>query len=130
VSKAREATARFALGRVVVTPSALQRAEEHGLNLLALLARHVVGDWGETCAQDKRTNDAAVKDGSRILSVYGEGNERIWIITDSASDVCPACWAGIGECEPDKGEWLSGTHFRTDRPPRRVSTTILRPEDY
>jgi hypothetical protein len=118
------------LGRVVATPGALELTVEHEVNLLQLLARHLAGDWGETCAQDKRTNDAALKNGNRILSVYGEGNERIWVITDGESDACPACWAGIGTCEPEKGEWQGGIHFRTDRPPRRLSTTILRPEDY
>jgi hypothetical protein len=122
--------ARFALGRVVATPGALQLAAEHQLDLLKLLARHSAGDWGDTCAQDKRTNEAALKNGSRILSVYGQGNERIWVITDALSDACPSCWAGIGECEPEKGERHSGMHFRTDRPPRRLTTTILRPEDY
>jgi hypothetical protein len=107
--------ARFKLGRVVATPAALERAEAHGINVLALLARHVVGDWGDTCAQDKRTNEAALKNGSRILSVYGEGNERIWLITDAETDVCPACWAGIGECEPDKGDWQGDVHLRTKR---------------
>jgi hypothetical protein len=122
--------ARFALGRVVATPGALQLAVEHEVNLLQLLARHMTGDWGDTCAQDKRTNDVALKNGSRILSVYGQGNERIWIITDAVTDVCPACWAGIGACEPEHGEWQGDIHFRSDLPPRRLSTTVLRPEDY
>ena len=120
----------FELGRVVATPAALERAEEHGINLVALVFRHRSGDWGDTCAQDKRTNDQVVKNGGRVLSVYGEGAAKLWVITDGTSDVCPACWAGLGECEPDQGEWLDGQHFRTDRPPRRLSTTVLCPEDY
>jgi hypothetical protein len=33
-------------------------------------------------------------------------------------------------CEPDKGVWANGMHFRDDLPPRRPSTTVMRPEDY
>jgi hypothetical protein len=122
--------ARFNLGRVVATPGALERAAAHDLNLLQLLARLLSGDWGDTCAQDKRTNDQALKNGGRVLSVYGQGNRRIWIITDAETDACAACTVGTGECQPDRGEWHAGMHFRTDRPPRRLSTTILRPQDY
>lgn len=44
--------ARFNLGRVVATPAALERAAEHDVDLLQLLGRHLIGDWGDTCAQD------------------------------------------------------------------------------
>jgi hypothetical protein len=90
----------------------------------------MAGDWGDTVPADRRGNESALKSGARILSVYGENSSKLWIITDAETDVCPSCWAGIDTCEPDKGEFLAGTHFRTDRPPRRLTTTILRPEDY
>lgn len=51
----------------------------------------------------------------------------IWLSTMA---VGLACWAGEGTCEPAKGEWADGMHFRTDLPPQRVSTTVLLPEDY
>jgi hypothetical protein len=120
----------FELGRVVATPTALQRALEHYVDVFELLARHRAGDWGDTCAQDKRTNDAALKNGARILSVYGTGASKLWIITDAETDACPACVAGVGVCEPDKGEWHAGMHFRPDQPLQRLSTTVLCPEDY
>lgn len=121
---------RFELGRVLATPGALEVAAVHGIDLAALLHRHVHGDWGDVGAVDKQTNECAVEGGARILSSYGQGERKLWIITDAATDVCPACWAGLGECEPDRGEWAAGEHFRTDQPMRRLSTTILRPEDY
>lgn len=118
------------LGRVVGTPGALDLAKSNHLDLGGMLLRHQNGDWGDTQPADKRANDAALKNGSRILSVYRENGCTLWIITDGETDMCPAC-AGVGAvCEPDKGEWINGLHFRIDLPPRRLSTTILRPEDY
>ena len=115
--------ARFNLGRLVATPGALQLAAEHQLDLLKLLARHMAGDWGDAVPADRRANESALKSGARILSVYGENSSKLWVITDAVTDACPACWAGIGDCEPDKGEWQAETHFRTDQSPRRLSTT-------
>ena len=34
------------------------------------LARHVTGDWGDLDDEDRSLNDAALIDGSRILSAY------------------------------------------------------------
>lgn len=126
------------LGRVVVTRTCLARLrldDEPDLLVMArdldpLLRRHRAGDWGEIDPRDVGLNEQALEDGSRLLSVYAVRGQRIWIITDAATDVCPACWAGIGRCEPDKGEWQDGIHFRTDLPPRRLSTTVMLPEDY
>jgi hypothetical protein len=118
------------LGRVVATPAALQRAAENNINVLQLLARHCNGDWGDVVPADRRANEEALKSGARIFSVYGTGQSKLWIITDAETDACPACWAAIGVCEPDKGEQQSAMHFRSDLPARRLSTTVLRPEDY
>jgi len=126
----RKAGAKFELGRVVMTSGAESRAEKHGIHPATLLRRHISGDWGDLDAHDRRVNDQAVKNGSRILSVYGEGDTRLYVITDAVTDACPKCHAGTGICERDKGEWHQGFHFRTDLPPRRLTTTILRPEDY
>jgi hypothetical protein len=121
---------RFDLGRVVATPAVLELAERNGVDLAALLARHRSGDWGDLDAEDKRTNEACVAGGGRILSSYGDRDRKVWIITDAATDACPACHAGSGVCEPELGIWTAGMHFRTDQPQRRLSTTILRPDDY
>jgi hypothetical protein len=122
--------AKFQLGRITATPGVLELVERRRLDLRRLLYRHACGDWGDVDAQDRRANDDAANSGARILSSYGRGRRRLWIITDAATDVCPACWAGIGRCEPSKGEWIGGQHFRTDLPPRRLSTTVLRPDEY
>jgi hypothetical protein len=46
------------------------------------LARHVTGDWGDLDEHDKQANDEAVTDGSRILSAYGTGEKKLYIITE------------------------------------------------
>ena len=125
--------ARFQPGRVVIS-AALHFAldEEESVLVAGLLNRHLAGDWGDLDDLDRMMNEAAIKDGSRIVSAYNEviPGVDVYVITDAVSDVCPACWAGIGECEPDKGSWQSGTHFRDDLPPRRLATTVMRKEDY
>ena len=127
----------FDLGRVVITPSCLAALTEAFGNewqaqaaVAPLLAMHQGGQFGDLSPADHRVNAAAVKNGSRILSAYAPEGVKLWIITDGETDACPACTAAIGECEPDKGEWSAGLHFRTDLPPRRLSTTVLLPEDY
>lgn len=75
----------FELGRVVATPGALESMEKHNVISLDLLLRHVTGDWGDLCLEDKELNDEAVKTGeARIFSSYnldGKDN-RIWLITE------------------------------------------------
>jgi hypothetical protein len=75
----------FGLGQVVATPGALQAIEEAGDDPRRYLARHLRGDWGTVCESDKRLNDQAVKEGTRLLSAYvlRDGSTRIWIITES-----------------------------------------------
>jgi hypothetical protein len=121
---------RVELGQLVATPAALERAKEYRINVGELVWRHVHGDWGDLDAHDKRANEQALKSGARLLSAYGSGPTKLYVITEAATDACPACHGYGGACQPDKGEWLHGMHFRTDRPARRYSTTILRPEDY
>ena len=61
---------RFALGQLVATPGALELLEQTGFSALALVSRHVHGDWGDCCAEDKATNEAAVRQRMRVMSVY------------------------------------------------------------
>ena len=94
----------FQLGRVVATPAALAVLERHGVGSFALLNRHQKGDWGDLNAHDRAANEAALKDGSRILSAYMVKGDRIWVITE-------------GEAVGEDGV-------------TRASTCILLPEDY
>ena len=73
----------FELGKLVATPGALKLMELHGINPLSLLQRHLNSDWGDLSAGDKRLNDAAVKEGLRILSAYRVKEDKLWVITES-----------------------------------------------
>lgn len=74
----------FSLGQVVATPGALELLESAGKAPSQFLARHHSGIWGDAlCDEDKQTNDAALKDGSRLFSAYTVGNDKIWIITEA-----------------------------------------------
>ena len=77
--------ALFLLGRIVATPGALRVLEEAGADVMALLGRHVSGDWGEVPREDAAENRRSVRHGWRILSSYPVGNAgaRVWIITEA-----------------------------------------------
>jgi hypothetical protein len=78
----------FALGRLVATPSALAAMEKNGKGCTEYLERHVHGEWGDLCDEDKRANDEAVADGLRILSAYRlPDGERLWVITEADRSV-------------------------------------------
>jgi len=92
----------FDLGQTVATPAALAALEEAQVSPGSLLSRHVTGDWGCVCADDKRADDLALRDGSRILSGYILATGiKIWVITEA-----------------------------TDDQGRRAVTTLLLPEEY
>jgi hypothetical protein len=62
--------ALFDLGLVVATPGALLALHSAGQCASCVLQRHASGDWGELDAEDKRANEAALRDGERLLSKY------------------------------------------------------------
>ena len=80
----------------------LKALEESGESPQTFLRRHLRGDWGDVCDEDKQLNDQSLIDGSRILSAYKtKRGEKIWIITEA-----------------------------TDDQGNRAATTILRPDEY
>jgi hypothetical protein len=106
----------FSLGQILATPNALALMEKYGVNPIQLIARQARHDWGDCCAEDAALNEAALSDGSRLMSVYRLGGDHvlsntpreqrgdlptIWIITNAEDD------AGVRDC-----------------------TTLLLPEDY
>ena len=68
----------FPLGQIVATPGALAL----GIDFIPYLAMHQRGYWGDVSQEDWQENDFSVKNGFRILSAYGEGNGRFWVITE------------------------------------------------
>lgn len=73
--------AKFPLGQVVITATAAALLDSPAVT--ESLRRHANGDWGDICPEDAALNDLALKDGSRLLSVYGNGDRRFWIITEA-----------------------------------------------
>ena len=74
----------FTLGAVLITPGALDMLEALQLAPLPFILRHVAGDWGDLCTEDKQANAAALTYGSRLLSAYDiPPNHRLWIITEA-----------------------------------------------
>src|SRR5450830_461123 len=74
----------FALGQVVATPGALDALTKIGIEPLELIHRHVTGDWGDLCAEDRHQNLFAIRSGLRIFSSYKiSAKTKIWIITEA-----------------------------------------------
>ena len=74
-------------GPVVATPAALEAIREGGQRPADFLDAHLQGDWGRARRRDRRLNDLALADGSRLLSAYTTlRGARIWIITEAAGD--------------------------------------------
>lgn len=89
------------LGQCVATPGALALLEKTGFSAAFFINRHLHGDWGDVCKEDAELNELALKDGSRIMSVYRlvtpeklKATSRskrselpsLWLITDAADD--------------------------------------------
>jgi hypothetical protein len=74
----------FNLGRVFVTPGAIDLLDRMGTDINDYLVRHVIGDWGDVPSHDATANEQALKHGNRIMSVYklGQRKEPLWLITD------------------------------------------------
>jgi hypothetical protein len=81
----------FELGHCIATDGVAAL----GVDLKPYLDRHAAGDWSELSAADQRANKQALKEGTRILSVYdvplGNGETaRIWLITEADRSVTTA----------------------------------------
>lgn len=92
----QSAKPKFPLGQILATPGAIEALQQSDQLPDELLARHVAGDWGEVCDDDKALNDESLIDGSRILSAYRTSrNERLWIITEAADEAGHRCCTTI-----------------------------------
>ena len=77
---------KFELGEVVGTPGAAEFLLSNDCTASGLLWSHQRGIWGDLSDADKAANDAALLDGSRILSSYKVGDGKVWIITEGVND--------------------------------------------
>ena len=108
--------AKFQLGQCVATPGALALLEQTGFSAAFLINRHLHGDWGDVCKEDAELNELALKDGSRIMSVYRlVSPEKLKATSRSKRSELPTLWL-ITDAADDDGI--------------RRCTTVLLPEDY
>jgi hypothetical protein len=79
--------AKFSLGRLAATPGALEAMEASGQTPEFFIAKHLAGDWGEVCEEDRQLNEEALIHGDRLLSVYRTLKAvRLYVITEAADD--------------------------------------------
>lgn len=72
----------FSPGRIVATPGVLDSVSS--VAILSAICRHLQGDWGLVCEDDRTANDEALAEGFRLLSVYETADgTRFWIITEA-----------------------------------------------
>lgn len=78
----------FSPGLIVATPGALALLEKAQNSPAEFLSRHLRGDWGDLCQEDKAENELSVKHGFRLLSSYPvTDTDTIWIITEADRSV-------------------------------------------
>ncbi len=75
------ANAKFPLGQLVATSHAASRLSPDEVALA--IGRHASGDWGEVCEEDLASNEVALVQGLRLLSVYTTSSGiKFWITTE------------------------------------------------
>ena len=75
---------RFALGKIVATPGALQALEKAHQTPRELIARHVSGDWGDLDMEDYIENQLSLERGYRLFSAYKlKTGVKVWVITEA-----------------------------------------------
>ena len=77
----------FSCGRVVATQGASELFANGVTHPNSLLRRHLMGDWGDLCDEDKKENDYAIGKYLRIFSSYKIGEHTIWCITEADRSV-------------------------------------------
>ncbi|PRB81545.1 DUF6094 domain-containing protein [Pseudomonas sp. MYb185] len=80
----------FETGRLVMTRAVSDLVERGVLDPSLYLRRHIAGDWGELCDEDRQTNQQALRHGDRLLSSYDlsiDEEPRLWIITETDRSV-------------------------------------------
>jgi hypothetical protein len=76
---------KFPLGKIVMTRNAYRRLQVQAV--YEALHLHASGDWGEVCAEDAEQNELCLKEGCRLLSVYGTAEQPFWIISEADRSV-------------------------------------------
>src|ERR1051325_11582317 len=70
--------AKFRIGRIVAIPNALTRLTQD--DILSAIQRHQAGEWGDVDEHDRQANELALRQGTRLLSVYHTpAGVKFWI---------------------------------------------------
>ena len=73
---------KFRMGHVTKTRGICESVEHN--EVLAALARHALGDWGDVDEHDYQANESALLTQSRLFSVYHSTHGlKFWVITES-----------------------------------------------
>lgn len=76
--------ARFPLGRLFLTPGAIEALEEASQSPQDFINRHSRLEQGELCDEDHRENLFSVDKSLRIFSAFKTvRNEKLWVITEA-----------------------------------------------
>lgn len=79
----RQNTPRFPVGQTVATSAALGAIADAGQTGDIFIRRHQGGDWGDVCKDDAEANELALKDNSRLFSVYHTAAKvNLYVITE------------------------------------------------
>ena len=82
----------FRLGQILATPGALATLDRMGVDpLFLVLGRHVLGDYGDLCDEDREMNTHSLANDMRIFSSYklptfsedSDATETVWVITEA-----------------------------------------------
>jgi hypothetical protein len=75
---------KFSLGSLVATPAAFIAIADAGQTAWDFLSRHVRGDYGDVDSHDRKANEDAIKEGTRVFSAYTTAKGiRLWCITEA-----------------------------------------------
>jgi len=75
---------RFELGRLLITPGAIEALKKNGNDPAEFIRRHASCDWGDLDADDVRENEFSLEHGLRLLSSYRLADgQMLWIITEA-----------------------------------------------
>ena len=75
---------KFRIGKLVATPGVIEALADSRQSPMEFVARHLRGDWGDCCQEDRQANEDALLNGERLLSVYQTAKGvKIWLITEA-----------------------------------------------
>jgi hypothetical protein len=86
-SKAPRRVECFTLGECYATSGVVQVLQSAELEAMTLVRRHHGGDWGDLCKEDIQANEAAIREGHRILSAYTVAGKKVYVITEANRSV-------------------------------------------